>query len=134
MPEQIKFQNKSEQEENPIEKREFTERAYNNLAADIPLDGLIAEKGEFRQQEREQIAKGILVNAFILLDNYNYLTEQEKMDFLGRANYIFGEARFINNLTSGKTDWEKSFRDLFDKRISKEGRQEARKRQLKSVK
>jgi len=134
MREQAQFQNKKEQEENPAEKREFTERAYNGLMADVPLDAPISEKGELRQQEREQMAKGILTNAFILLDNYKYLTPEERTDFLLREYLILREAKFINNLTSGQIDWEDVFKNLFKDRVPSEDKQEAKRRRLKEAK
>lgn len=128
------FQKIESQEDNALEKREFTERAYNNLMADVPLAGPIYERGELRQQEREQMAKGILTNAFILLDNYNFLMPEERTDLLLRENFILREAIFINNLTSGRIDWEGAFKNLFKDRVSPEDRQEARRMRLKEVK
>jgi hypothetical protein len=80
------------------------------------------------------MAKGILTNAFILLDNYNYLMPEERTGLLLRESLILREAKFINNLTSGRIDWEDAFKNLFKDRVSLEDRQEARRMRLKEVK
>lgn len=132
MREKIQFQEQENKPESAMEKRNFVEQAHKSLIADVPLEEFVSPEGT-PEQEKARIAKDVLVNAFVIFEGYNFLTPEEKIEFLMRERQIISQARTIQRFTSGDTNWEQTFKNFFEGKVPDSDKTELRRRRKQKI-